>query len=195
MWYHTTSSNTAKTIKLLCRLVDCLDSKNKLKWDDVFKCRFGPANDTLLQIIACLCYYFSQTAFDMMDTLMEKCIEKDRKDVIFAKNEFGMNTIDWLMATDHKNLYADRSRFARMLLNKCKIDKEIVEKSYKKAMFSRELFQACDAGSITRIKALLNEMKEQYKGADVSDVLNMAIFDTRSYNHCSVKFNLLLWLF
>ena len=80
-----------------------------------------------------------------------------------------------------------------MLVQKFQIDKKIVQESYKKANFSRNLSHACNASDIKRVKAILNEMKDEYKRADVSDVFNIAIFDTERSNHFNVKFDCIIY--
>ena len=189
------SRHQRHTMRILCRLMDDLDSKNKVKWEDVYNDRFGPGKDTLLQVAASACHDASDAGLEMMQLLIKGCIDRDRKDLIFVKNVFGMNLIDWLMIIDTLGYYNNRSRFAQMLIKKFEIDKQEVEVSYKKARFSREMTVACEVSDLVRIKSILDEIKNDNNNnnnteAASIDGINMCCFSFEEYGILNVK-----WLY
>lgn len=161
-----------------------LDSSCKVSWNDVFNDKFGPSNDTILGILACRISYISDDALKCVELLINKCIERGGKDLWFVKNDFGMNMIDWLMRIDNKSYYSDRSKFAKMLIRKFKINKEQVELSYKKATYALDLGFACQVSDFSRIKKVLDEMKDNFS---CMDVVSMCYFDTEIYSGLNVK--------
>ena len=183
MWHRKT-----QWIKLLCRMMDRLDMKKQVKWEDVYNDRFGPGNDTLIGMAASMYYHVGDVELESMRYLIQRCIDADRRDLIFVKNRFGMNLIDNLMVVyGERNYGIDRSKFAQMLIQKFQIDETTVEASYKNAIYSRELFLACEASDLTRIKSILDEIKDNNDATGI-DVINMACYSTRILDHCNVKY-------
>ena len=186
VWSRTFNSFNSKNVKDLFAFVDKLEAKGKLKWIDIYNDRFGPAGDTLIQVLGNRNYYWSQFGAQALERLTSACIERDCKELILAENEFGMNGIDGIMYVDMNRVYRDKSKFGKIFLNKCKIDEELVKKSYKKASLSHELIKECTQSNLVKIQSILNKIKNE-SGISVIDVMNMPCTDRLYYDHFNVK--------
>ena len=192
VWSRTFGSFSSANVKDLFAFVDKLEVKGKLKWMDIYNDRFGPAGDTLIQVLGNQNYYWSRFGAQALEKLTSACIERDCKELIFAENEFGMNGIDSIMYVDLNRFYVDKSKFGKIFLNKCKIHEEVVKKSYKKATLSYELMKECTQSNLVKIQSILDKIKNE-SGISVIDVINMPCMDRNYYDHCNVK--LLFFLF
>ena len=166
--------------------MDKLDAKGKLKWVDIYNDRFGAVGDTLIQVLGNQHYYWNQFAAQTLEQLTCRCIERGCKQLIFAKNEFGMNGIDSIMYVDLNRRYSDKSKYCKIFINKCKIDEEVVKQSYKKAILSRELLNECTQSNLVKVEKILDKIKDE-SGVSVIDVINMACLDRYS-DHLNVEF-------
>ena len=187
VWCRTFGSFVSRNVKDLFAFVDKLDAKGKLKWIDIYNDRFGPAGDTLIHVLGNQNYYWSQFGAQTLQQLTSGCIERDCKELIFAKNEFGMNGIDGFLYVDMNRFYSNKSKFAKFFINKCKVDEEMVKQSYKKATLSRELINQCARSNLVKIEKVLGKIKDE-SGISVIDVINMPYLDAVYYDHVNVKF-------
>ena len=187
MWCRTFDRHIIKNVNDLCAFVDKLDTKGKLKWIDIYNDRFGPAGDTLIQVLGNEHYYWNQFGAQTLQQLTSGCIKRDFKELIFAKNDFGMNGIDSIMYVDMNGFYTDKSKFGKIFVNKCKIDEEMVKQGYKKATMSRELVKECIRSNLVKIEKILDKIKDE-SGISVIDVINMPCLDIGYYDHFNVKF-------
>ena len=187
LWSKAFNSSRIKHVQDICAFVDKLEAKGKLKWIDIYNDRFGPAGDTLIHLFGNQVYNWSQFGGQTLEQLTSGLIERDCKELIFAKNEFGMNGIDSIMYVGaQNNYYSDKSKFGKIFINKCKIDEEMVKQSYKKATLSRELIKQCNQSNVVKIQSILDKIRHE-PGISVVDVINMPCVDAAYYDHVNVK--------
>ena len=160
-------------------LIDALQEQGKILWTDIWDAKYGPAGDSILQIAGNCCLTSGDYSCQVLKQLMKKCIECDKKNVIFRKNKFGMNSIDTWMVIDTRYFYIDKSKYGKIFSNYLDdSEQKMIEESYKKATISCDLTNACSKSNFSKVETMWNEI-------DGAAAINMACL--HGQQRCNVK--------